>query len=385
MKRLAFLTCFFALLFYLPEAKAQQDNTSHLRISVLTCSPGKELYSLFGHSAIRITDSLKQTDIIYNWGTFDFDEPDFYLKFMRGQLRYFVSSDKLNEFVQIYAYEGRSVTEQVLDITVGEKVKIKNAVDLNMTGDNRFYKYDFLFDNCTTRIRDLLEKNIHSFKVNTSIVEKGTTYRNMLYNYLDNGGQPWSKLGIDILLGSKIDQPVTNDDAMFLPEYLMKAIDSASDGNKAIVGDKKSLVTQNASQERTGVYKPLIIFSAVSFVLLLISISGAKWAKIFTSISDSFILYITGLLGLLLLFMWFLTDHTACADNYNILWAMPLNFFAAFFYRKRPEWLKKYFTANAIISGLTLVCWFWLPQQLNIALIPLVVLLSFRYYKLGRA
>lgn len=384
MRKTVLLFCFLFNLFLNQPAIAQNDSACHLRISILTCSPGNELYSLFGHSAVRITDSVAHTDVIYNWGTFDFDEPDFYTKFMRGKLLYFVSPDRLNEFLYVYEYEGRSVTEQVLKLTCGEKLKIKKAVDINMTGDNRFYKYDFLFDNCTTRIRDLLEKNIASFKVNTSIVDTGTTFRNMLYSYLDNGGQPWSKLGIDILLGSKIDKPVTNDQAMFLPEYLMKAIDFATDGNKTIVDSKRLLISQSDSTDKPGKYGPLFLIGFISLILLLLSLSNAGWAKMMTRISDNFLLYITGLIGILLFFMWFFTDHTACADNYNILWAMPLNFFVAFIFRKNADWTKKYFMANATICALTLLIWLWLPQQLNIALIPFVVLLTVRYYKLSR-
>src|SRR5207237_648325 len=136
------------------------NTTCSLRITVLTCSPGQDLYSIFGHNALRITDSSKGTDVIYNWGTFDFNEPNFYLKFMRGKLLYFLSPDKLEDFMYEYQYEGRSVNEQVLDISCEEKMKIKQLVDINMTGDNRFYKYDFLYDNCTTRIRDIVEKNV---------------------------------------------------------------------------------------------------------------------------------------------------------------------------------------------------------------------------------
>src|SRR5438552_15290709 len=93
---------------------AQADNSCRLQISVLTCSPGDELYSLFGHSALRIYDSANRTDIIYNWGTFNFDEPNFYIKFMRGKLLYFVSPDTLPDFLYVYQYEGSSVIEQIL-------------------------------------------------------------------------------------------------------------------------------------------------------------------------------------------------------------------------------------------------------------------------------
>jgi hypothetical protein len=164
----------------------------------------------------------------------------------------------------------------------------------------------------------------------------------------------------------------------------MKAVDSATNVDQTVVGSKRLLVSENNSEKKPGKYGPLFITSFVCLTLLLISLSNTVWATAITKISDNFLLYITGLIGLLLLFMWFFTDHAACTDNFNILWAMPLNFFVAFLFRRKTDWIKKYFAANAILCGLTLIAWFWLPQQLNIALIPLVVLLLARYYKLSK-
>jgi hypothetical protein len=363
---------------------AQTDNSCGLRISVLTCSPGQDLYALFGHNAMRITDSSSGTDVIYNWGTFDFNEPGFYIKFMRGKLLYFLSPDRVQDFVYAYQYEGRSVTEQELDISCADKIKIKKAVELNMIGNNRFYKYDFLFDNCTTRIRDIIEKSVNGIKVSGSMVPEGTTFRNMLHSYLDKGSQPWSKFGIDILLGSRIDKPVTNNQAMFLPEYLMKAVDSFGVNRQAIVENKRLLVTAQPYDEMQGKYKPVITTGIICFLLFVISLSKATWAVKLINFTDNLLLYITGLIGLLILFMWLFTDHTACDNNYNIAWALPTNIIAAFAW-KRPSWTKGYFKLAAGISILLLVSWFWLPQQMNIALLPFVIYMLYRYVKLFNA
>jgi hypothetical protein len=364
-------------------SQAQTDSSCHIRISVLTCSPGDELYSLFGHSAIRIIDSTLRMDTIYNWGTFDFDEPNFYLKFMRGKLLYFVSSDFLPEFLGIYQYEGRSVYEQVLNLTCDEKKQIKHAVDSNMTGDNKFYRYDFTYDNCTTRIRDLVFHNIQGLQVASNIVPHGATFRSLIHGYLDKGGQPWSKLGIDILLGAKIDKQPTNSEAMFLPDYLMKALDSSTVNDRPIVDTKKLILPNETQREISGVYQPLIVLSIVCLLMFIISILNSSWAKTFTKFADSFLLYITGVLGLLIIFMWFFTDHIACANNYNLIWAIPTNAVAGFFIWRKPAWIRKYFLSLSFISTLLLLSWFWLPQQLNIALIPVSLLLLYRYIKLA--
>jgi Domain of unknown function (DUF4105) len=376
------IICCLLLLLYKP-GFTQNDSLCGLRISVLTCSPGQDLYSLFGHNALRIRDSSNGTDIIYNWGTFDFNEPNFYIKFMRGKLLYFLSPDHVQDFVYAYQYEGRSVTEQVLYISCEDKLKIYRAVEENLKGDNKFYKYDFLFDNCTTRIRDLLEKEVAGIKVSGSMVPKETTFRNMLHSYLDKGSQPWSKLGIDILLGSRIDKPVTNEQAMFLPEYLMKAVDSSLVNQQTIIEKKGVLVSAQPYEEMIGVYTPLITTTIFSLILLSIGLLKAAWAKRFIKFTDTFLLYITGLLGLLLLFMWFFTDHTACDNNYNIAWALPTNFMVAFFAWKRPSWARQYFKAAAFITVLFLLSWFWLPQQMNIALLPVTLCMLYRYVKLS--
>lgn len=384
MKRsvLCFICCLSLLL--TKPGLTQNDSLCNLRISVLTCSPGQELYSLFGHSALRIIDQSKQTDIIYNWGTFGgYGEPDFYLNFMRGKLPYYVSPDKLNDFMYEYEFDGRSVTEQVLALTCEDKFRIKQAVDSNMIPANRYYKYDFIFDNCTSRIRDLLQQNTRGLKMPDRIVEDGTTFRNMIHSYLDKGSQPWSKLGIDILLGARIDRAATTSEAMFLPEYLMKAIDSSLDKNKPLVENKRPLILAQPYEEMSGKYEPLLYFSIFCFILLIVNLQKTAWANRFTRIADNFLLYLTGLLGLLLLFMWFFTDHIATANNYNLAWALPTNFIVAFFAWKKPSWAKQYFKAAASITVLLLLGWFWMPQQMNIALLPFTLYMLYRYVKLS--
>ena len=375
----------FVLFLLVKSAYAQTDSVCNLRISILTCSPGQELYSLFGHSALRITDLDAKTDIIYNWGTFEgYGDPDFYIKFMRGKLRYYVSPDKLNDFMYEYQYDGRSVIEQVLALSCEDKRKIKNAVDSNMLPDNRYYKYDFTLDNCTTRIRDLIENNSSSLKLPKHIVKDGTTFRNMLHSYLDKGSQPWSKLGIDILLGARLDNKVTANEALFLPEYLMTAMDSTTQNNKPIIQSSNLLLNAQPYEEMKGIYEPLIMFTSICLLFFLISLSKNAVAVKITHLIDTMLLYTTGLIGMLLLFMWFFTDHAACANNYNLLWALPTNFIVAFAW-KRPAWTKQYFKFMAGISILTVVSWFLLPQQLNIALLPLEIYMLYRYAKLFSA
>ncbi len=371
-----------SLLLFTQSALSQTDST-HVRLSVLTLEPGNELYSTFGHSAIRLVDSLSHKDVVFNWGTFDFDDPNFYSKFVRGKLNYFLSVEPFDSFLAAYQEEQRSIWEQELTLNEEKKRALVHALQNNLAGGNRYYKYDILYDNCTTRIRDLLFNNLTDLKITDSLTDRGTTFRNLLHEYLDEGAKPWSKLGIDILLGSKLDKPVNNHTAMFLPDYVMQGLDVSNYAQTEQISPTKMIYSANPPDIKTWKYIPLLLFSIGCVLLFIISLSHKRWAVMVTKFFDSFFLYITGLLGVLLLFMWFGTDHTECQNNYNLLWALPTNFVAAFFIWKRPLWVRKYFFIVALIYGLFLLSWFWIPQQINIALIPIVLFLALRCSKLA--
>jgi hypothetical protein len=372
------------MLFSFSRIQAQAPDTCHLKISVLTCSPGAELYSTFGHTAIRVTDSTRSSDIVFNYGTFDFSDPDFYLKFVRGKLNYFLSVESYRDFVQFYQEEQRSVTEQVLQLTCAEKLKLYSALQVNLQGSNRYYKYDFLFDNCTTRVRDQVQQNSTAFTITGSLTPERTTFRNMLHGYLDKGGQPWSKLGIDILLGSLLDDTVTVQQSMFLPDYLEKGLAAAVKPGKAPLINATIPVYQaqplSSPQNR---WIPLLAFSICGFAVLLLSQLKGRTAHFIVRLIDSLLLYITGLAGFLLLFMWFGTEHRLCSYNYNLLWALPTHFIAAFFIWNRPVWVKKYFRLAGFLQIGLLLGWLFLPQHLNIALVPVVLIMAYRCFQLA--
>jgi len=371
---------FFILVF---SSVAFTQNINHTRISIITCGPGEDLYSLFGHSAIRIIDSAANTDTFYNWGGFTFNQPYFYLKFMRGKLLYYSIADDLRDFLPEYIYEHRSIYEQVLNLDSTSKQKIIDAIHFNMQGDNRFYKYDFLLDNCTTRVKNIILENIKNATIPNKVVPDKTTVRDLIHFYLERGGQPWSELGIDILLGSRVDRTVSNDEAMFMPEFLMKGLADAKTQNGSLVSSTNILLQGGLPQDDSNKYVPLIVFTIISVVIFFISKSKLAWAKKTTSFIDGLLLYITGLLGLLILFMWFGTDHTVCKNNFNLVWALPFNLLAAFFLIKKPGWLSNYFFIVSVITAIFIAAWFWLPQHLNIALLPIVILLLNRYVSLA--
>ncbi|HEX5151357.1 MAG TPA: DUF4105 domain-containing protein [Parafilimonas sp.] len=376
---------FFVILFLLIFSTSipAQNNINHTRISIITCGPGDELYSLFGHTALRIIDSTAHQDVVYNWGGFTFDPPIFYLKFMRGKLLYYSFADNFPDFMAEYVYEHRSVYEQVLDLDSASKQKVLDAVMYNTEGDNRFYKYDFLLDNCTTRVRNIVFENNKDAIIKSKIVPDKTTSRDMIHYYLERGSKPWTELGIDILLGGRVDRTVSNNEAMFMPEFLMKGLAEANKQDTAFVKNTRILSQEEAQQTNSGKFLPLIILTIISMVVFIISRSKAAWAKVLTSFVDALLLYVTGLIGILLLFMWFGTDHTVCENNFNLAWTLPFNLPVAFFLTKKPGWLSNYFFIAVVITAVLLAAWFWLPQQMNIALLPVVILLLNRYVNLA--
>lgn len=369
---LLILACFF-----FSQKNIAQDS-SRLRISLITCAQGEELYAVFGHTALRIVDSVQRTDIVYNYGTFDFNDPDFYTKFTRGNLDYMLSAYNFQDFMAEYYADKRSVTEQELAIPADAKNQLRAALNANMMGAARYYKYVFNYNNCTSRIRDLLMQ-YGNLKADQQLVPAGTTFRDMLHEALDNGGQLWSKLGIDLILGSPIDQPVSISESMFLPDYLMKGVDSSVHSHSILL-DKKIIYNAGVPQKKP-VNWPLYLFTIIALVILAISFGKTRAAKNITRFFDISLFLVTGLVGCFLLFMWFGTYHKAAAWNFNLLWALPTNIIGAFVLAKKSGWPKTYFKVTSILYALTLIGWFWLPQDLNIALAPIVILLLQRSIK----
>lgn len=373
-----FLACIFLFCFF-KNLAAQTDFSCRVTISLLTCTPGQELYSTFGHSALRIADSVTGTDIIYNYGTFDFDDPSFYSKFTRGKLLYFVSIDSFQNFLQEYEYEKRGITEQVLNLSCSEKEKLVSALKENAKEENKYYKYDFIVDNCTTRLRDIVFKNADATITTKNIrPRERMTFRDLIHQYLDSSYQYWSKLGIDILLGSPLDKKLSNSEAMFLPDYLLKGFDSTTIGERPLVSGKKEILKPALPENKKPILSPFVVFAII--LLLVTLLSFLKNTYRFLSILDFVLFFLSGLLGIFLLFMWFGTDHPECKNNFNLAWAFPLHFIIVFFIYKKREWVRRYFLFNSILLLALLIFWKWLPQEMNNALLPLVCLLLVRSF-----
>ena len=379
---MSFLKYFFLSLLIIPAFAKGQDSLCHAQISLLTVSPGEELYSTFGHSALRVYDSVSNSDIVYNYGTFDFDEPGFYTKFVRGKLMYYLSRDNFDNFIAENHQENRTTTEQILNLDCSEKSRLLKSLYTNMQEGNRGYKYDFLFDNCTTRLRDLIEKAAADSSVHFGkVLDKPRSFRNLIHEYLNNNDKQWSKLGIDILLGSKTDALMTPYQVMFLPDYLMNTLDRSSIDQRPLVSSHTSLYKIKYTDNSPGnLTHPFFIFMCLFVCICLLSFSKNNIIRQLLLNFDTLLFFLTGLLGILILFMWLGTDHIMCRNNYNLLWAWPLNVVAAFYLHSRKKWHRIYFLIQAIFLLFMLSVWFLLPQLLNISLIPIVLIMIVRAF-----
>jgi hypothetical protein len=365
-KIILLLAGFFIINTIFAQNNSDSDRDCHLQISLLTCTPGAELYSTFGHSALRVKDSLRGTDIIFNYGTFDFNDPNFYSKFTRGKLLYFVSVEELSDFLNEYTADQRGVTEQVLDLSCAEKEKLFTSLQENAKEENKYYKYDFVHDNCTTRLRDIVFKIVTGSIATKDIrSEEKTSFRKLLHEYLDKGHQYWSKLGIDILMGRSVDNKISNNDAMFLPDYLMKAFDSTTVNGQPLVSGKKMILRPALEFKKNIFLSPLFIFIFLFLVVAVLSFN--KKANRFFSFFDPLLFFLCGATGVLILFMWVGTDHQVCRNNFNILWALPTHLLFVF-----------YFGLTSVLLLLFIIGALPIGQQINSSVFAIIALLFLR-------
>jgi hypothetical protein len=371
------LAVIFLTLFYLP-SKAQ-DSCS-IEISLLTCSPGEELYSTFGHSAFRVKDRAMGTDIIFNYGTFEFDDPDFYKKFVRGKLLYYVSAQDFNGFREDYRMENRGIIEQQLALDCNDKQSLYQALRTNLLPENKFYKYDFLYDNCSTRLKDILKKATENTVRFREILQPPLpSFRDMIHTYLDAGGKYWSELGIDMLLGNRIDKIPSNEQAMFLPDFLLKGFDSAFVNGKPVVNNKQIILNRTIEEDDTDSwFRPIVVSSLLLLVIGALQFTKSKAAAAFLRGFDSIFFFFLGALGFLMLFMWFGTDHKGCGNNFNLLWAIPFHLPVSLVLYRNKEWIRKYFLLMAGWYFILFFAWSLLPQGMNSAIVPIVIIAFMR-------
>lgn len=344
-------------------------------ISILTCSPGTELYSLFGHSAIRVQDPAIHIDVVFNYGTFDFRTEHFYWKYAQGLLPYQLSITSYPNFLHTYIADDRSVWSQTLNLDSLRRQHLFDLLSENYEPANRTYLYNFLFDNCSTRVRDIVEKSVGQ-TVDWRLPQEHKSFWNLLDEYLCR--IPWIKWGIHTILAQSGSREATPYQYMFLPDYLMKGLASATYAGRPLIRRTETLYRAGIQiPEYPWYFSPFFVFAVGSLFLIFLLL---RYKNQVLLKGVAFVIFVaSGLVGCLLIFLGFFTEHPITAPNFNLIWANPLNLPIAFwlFRKKIPGFVRIYLTAFCVLLTLGIPLWFFLTPAVPLASLPVLLLLLF--------
>ena len=380
MKRL--LVILFTFLSVL-SMKAQSDS---LRVSLLTCGPGQEVYNLFGHSAIRVKNEATGVDYVFNYGIFSFNTPNFVLRFCLGQTDYQLGVQYYDDFVWNYQMQGRFVHEQVLNLTEQEKLQLVAALEENYLPENRIYRYNYFYDNCATRPRDMVERAINGevrYTEDMDTPQEALTYRGLVHEY--TAKQPWSRFGIDLLLGSEADKPISRRASMFVPFYLEEYFHTAQKAdlqgrNSGLIAEELEITAQDESDWPSPTpLTPMRVFLLLFILVAALTAWGIKQGRSLWGL-DLLVFAIAGIAGCIIAFMVLFSEHPAVSPNYLLLLLHPLHLIFLYHIVKRVKKLQRsvYLGANMVVILLFLAFWALIPQKFPIEIVPLALILLVR-------
>ncbi|MEO0038477.1 MAG: hypothetical protein RIQ59_1688 [Bacteroidota bacterium] len=300
----------YLLFLFISASSFSQNNTltNNAKVSIFTCGRGNELYTTFGHTAIRIKDEATNLDVVYNYGAFDFNTDNFYLKFVKGDLQYFISATSYDDFIYEYQMEKREVIEQTLDFSLPQKQELFELLNASLFSEERSYTYKFIDRNCTTMVVEKINKMLGKDLIQ-KVDDKTISYRELLYPYFEN--HFYYKLGINIIFGAKTD---TKAEKLFLPSELLHSLNKAKTNGKSVV-TKTETIVKGAELESGFSFINSVYFIAMLLVILLVTNNK----KIFLMY-----LFIAGLLGLFLSMVGLYSLHKEVLWNYNALVFNPL-------------------------------------------------------------
>ncbi|MBP1641139.1 MAG: hypothetical protein H6Q17_2722 [Bacteroidetes bacterium] len=352
------------------------------KVSLLTCGPGPELYAKFGHSAIRIFDPANHLDISFNYGYFDYNTPGFYYKFVNGETDYQLGVCETSEFILEYQIRRINMWEQVLNLQQSEKQALFDALVENYKPENRFYRYNFVFDNCATRPRDMIIRAVHGKVVfNKNLEEKQETFQQLIDLYTIDS--PAILFGIHLVLGAPKDNIASFRQTMFLPERLMQAVASAriergSTSVPLVASSSQPVVIQGKESRSAFNYVPFLC-GLLLLVTLWIS-SKERRSRTLLFWFDAILFGIGGLAGFVVFYLTSFSVHPLVSFNWNVIWLNPLLLVFALTVlfqktRKFAFYLQGLFLACDVFM---LAALFMLPQSFIISEILLIIVLALR-------
>ena len=349
--------------------------SENAKVSVLTCGAGFEFFESFGHTALRVCDSSLGMDYVFNWGLFDFNTDNFYVKFTQGKLPYMLGVTTFEGFVADYAHDGRSMHEQTLALTYEEKQILYDTLRKNSSPENKYYYYDFFEDNCATRICDIIQYSLQNRHFpEEAATDTNLSFRQLFRPYADNFR--WWRFGIDIALGMRADKKASTYDYMYLPNDLMNQFDTTVLVNTSAVlaESNQTILEELYPHSEPTAFSPDMLFWLLFALTVLVSFW--EWKKGFYAKAFDIVFFASVIIvSLLVFYLSILSDHNATKENLNLLWANPLLFWVLIRLRK----------TNRIVIYVLLACLavlifgFWLlPQSFNSAFYPIWLMLALR-------
>ena len=357
-------------------------------ISIITAGPGDVLYEAFGHSAIRVKDATLNLDIIFNYGLFDFNQPNFYVNFVKGRLLYRLGKQSFRRFITSYDYQQRWVKDQVLNLSLVDRIKIFEYLNENSLPENAEYLYDPYFNNCATKLRDIAKEILgNKIQFPSSFSDENFTLRQLMNQELP--WNTWGSFGINLALGNTLDKEIIADNYMYLPDYVHKGFQKATITENKIttplVLEERQLLRYNEKQIKIQWYNPFFVFSLLLLITIVVTFRDQK-RNIRSKWLDFTLFFVTGVLGIIICFLWFFTDHYTAPNNFNLLWAFVLNFFVAFILLKSriPSWTSNYLLFYLFLLFGTIVNSFIGLQQFSNAVFPIIAMLFLRTFYIYR-
>ncbi|MBQ8673587.1 MAG: DUF4105 domain-containing protein [Bacteroides sp.] len=357
-------------------------------LSLLTCGPGEEIYSLFGHTALRYECPAKGIDWVYNYGVFSFDTPNFVLRFCLGETDYRLGRMHFQHFLEEYRYRGREVWQQELNLKPEEKRRLVEQLETNYRPENRVYRYNFFYDNCATRPRDQVERCVEgsvAYAEEMESTDTGVTFRDLLREHTE--GHPWARFGINLCLGSKADVPISRREMMFAPYYVKDFFQRASikqgsdeELTRPLVCPAQQLLPTVKRGEESGYgTTPMMLVCLLLAVVATVTFCEMKYKKRWWGV-DFVLLTAAGITGFILAFLTFLSQHPAVCPNYQLFLFHPLHLLAlpAIVWSGIKGRKCRYMQANFIVLTLFILLWPLIPQKIDLTVLPLALCLWIR-------
>ena len=366
---------------------AQYRLSNQAEIAVVTLGPYQgEPWSAFGHNGFRVTDPLRGIDWFYDYGLYDFNQENFFLNFAKGLLKYKVGVREWKRSFQFQKSLNRYIKLQYLNLTIAEKQQLFDFLQNNVQPENAEYLYHYVYDNCATKIRDVVDEQFpNRVTFDLSYKEEGKTIRDLMDDYL--GQQDWADFGIDIGLGLQVDAEATAEEYMFLPPYIFTGFAKATierDGQLLPLISRTENAFIPAKESSLSVWlTPLNFFILLFFIVGFITHRNLKFGRR-TKWIDGLLFGFAGFVGLWVVYLWIGTEHMS-KNNLNFLWALPFHIPLLFFMNKEKYrgFFILFFKYLAFWYAILLLVWALLPQPLHQALVPFVLTLVLRSFFLS--